>query len=116
MNELLEYRYVVWARTLRRMRRLRLPPAAHAPNVCCMTARDLAALVHLVGFTSGIVPYAMLGAMTRRRVSHVAASDDRPIDRIPFIAAVLGVVWNAGAMLVYATRDFGIEARFTWVA
>jgi hypothetical protein len=81
-----------------------------------MTARDLAALVHLVGFTSGIVLYAMLGAMTRRRVSHVAASDNRPIDRIPLIAAVLGVVWNAGAMLVYATRDFGIEARFTWVA
>jgi two-component system LytT family sensor kinase len=81
-----------------------------------MTARDLAALVHLVGFTSGIVLYAMLGAMTRRRVLHVAASDDRPIDRIPLIAAVLGVVWNAGAMLVYATRDFRIEAELTWVA
>jgi two-component system LytT family sensor kinase len=81
-----------------------------------MTARDLAALVHLVGFTSGIVLYAMLGAMTRRRVSHVAPTDERPIDRIPLIAAVLGVVWNAGAMVVYATRDFGIEARFTWVA
>jgi two-component sensor histidine kinase len=81
-----------------------------------MTARDLAALVHLVGFTSGIVLYAMLGAMTRRRVSHVAPTDERPIDRIPLIAAVLGVVWNAGAMVVYVTRDFGIEARFTWVA
>jgi len=81
-----------------------------------MTARDLAALVHLVGFTSGIVLYAMLGAMTRRRVSHVTPTDERPIDRIPLIAAVLGVVWNAGAMVVYATRDFGIEARLTWVA
>jgi len=81
-----------------------------------MTSRDLAALVHLVGFTSGIVLYAMLGAMTRRRVLHVAASDERPIDRIPLIAAVLGVVWNVGAMVVYATQDFGIEARFTWVA
>jgi two-component system, LytTR family, sensor kinase len=81
-----------------------------------MTARDLAALVHLVGFTSGIVLYAMLGAMTRRRVTHVAPTGDRPIDRIPLVAAVLGVVWNAGAMLVYVTRDFGIEARFTWAA
>ena len=94
----------------------RLPFTDNVRNVWRMTARDLAGLVHLVGFTSGIVLYVMLGVMTRRRVSHVAENNDRPMDRIPLVAAVLGVIWNAGAMLVYAARDFGIETRFTWVA
>ena len=74
-----------------------------------MNARDLTALVHLVGFTTGIILYAMLGAMTRRRLSYVVAPTERRTDdRVPIAAALLGVVWNVGAMLVYAMRDFGL--------
>src|SRR6478736_2682477 len=82
-----------------------------------MNARDLTALVHLVGFTTGIILYTMLGVMTRRRLSYVVAPADRQVDdRVPLAAAGLGVIWNVGAMLVYAARDFGIAYPMTWVA
>ena len=82
-----------------------------------MNARDLTALVHLVGFTTGVVLYAMLGVMTRRRLSYVVApSDARDADRIPLATAVLGIVWNVGAMLVFAARDFDIAYSSPWVA
>src|SRR5437899_6012984 len=81
-----------------------------------MNARDLTALVHLVGFATGIILYTMLGVMTRRRLVYVdAPSDRRAVDRLPLAAAVLGVVWNVGAMVVYAVRDFGIAEPLTWI-
>jgi hypothetical protein len=82
-----------------------------------MNARDLTALVHLVGFTTGILLYGMLGVMARRRLAYVVApTDPAPADRLPMVAALLGVVWNVGAMIVYASRDFGIAYPLTWVA
>jgi two-component system, LytTR family, sensor kinase len=82
-----------------------------------MNARDLTALVHLVGFGTGIVLYAMLGVMTRRRLSHVTAPAERQnADRVPLAAALLGVIWNVGAMIVFAARDFGGNFELTWVA
>jgi two-component system, LytTR family, sensor kinase len=81
-----------------------------------MNARDLTALVHLVGFTTGIILYAMLAVMTRRRPSYVVAPrDEHTADRLPLVAAIFGVVWNVGAMLVYAARDFGIAYPMAWV-
>src|SRR5476649_2450685 len=82
-----------------------------------MNARDLTALVHLVGFGTGIILYAMLGIMTRRRLTYVVAADDRQADdRVLLAAAGLGLIWNAGAMQVYAARDFGVAYPMTWVA
>jgi two-component sensor histidine kinase len=82
-----------------------------------MNSRDLTALVHLVGFATGIVLYAMLGMMTRRQLSYVISSQrESADDRIPLVAAGLGVTWNVGAMIVFATRDFGIDAQLRWVA
>ncbi len=82
-----------------------------------MNARDLTALVHLVGFGTGIVLYAMLGVMTRRRLSHVTETADRQkADRVPLAASLLGVIWNVGAMVVFAARDFGATYELTWVA
>ena len=81
-----------------------------------MNARDLTALVHLVGFTTGIILYTMLGVMTRRRPSYVVAPSERGTDdRVPLAAAGFGVVWNVGAMLVYAVRDFGLDYPLPWV-
>jgi two-component sensor histidine kinase len=81
-----------------------------------MGARDLTALVHLVGFMTGIVLYAMLGIMTRRRLAHVVAQgESRFDDRVPLAAAALGVVWNVGAMAVFAGRDFGVAVPSAWI-
>jgi two-component system LytT family sensor kinase len=86
-------------------------------NHVAMNPRDLTALVHLVGFTTGIILYAMLGVMTRRRLSYVVARiDHHTDDRVLLAAAVLGVIWNVGAMLVFAARDFGVSYPLAWVA
>ncbi len=81
-----------------------------------MNARDLTALVHLAGFATGIVLYVMLAVMTRRQLSYVLASEDSAdADRLPLFTALLGIVWNAGAMFVYAVRDFGSGTPPAWV-
>src|SRR5262245_8832765 len=82
-----------------------------------MNGRDLASLVHLAGFATGVILYAMLGAMTQRRVANVI-SDRAPTtaDRLPLIAAFLGVLWNVGAMVVFAVRDFGNGVSLDWLA
>jgi len=59
----------------------------------------------------------MLAVMTRRRLAHVVSADDRSsADRLPLVAAFLGIVWNVGAMMVFATRDFGVLYPVPWVA
>ncbi|MGQ0643809.1 MAG: sensor histidine kinase [Gemmatimonadaceae bacterium] len=65
-----------------------------------MTQPDLTALVHLVGFSTGIVLYAMLAVMTMR--PHTDAQ------RLSLAAASLGLLWNVGALVIYALRDFGL--------
>jgi two-component system, LytTR family, sensor kinase len=60
---------------------------------------DATTLVHLVGFVAGVVLYAMLATMTVR-------TDDR----IPFATAVLGLVWNSVALVIYGLHDFDLPA------
>lgn len=81
-----------------------------------MNAHDLTALVHLVGFTTGVVLYAMLAFMARRRLSYVRSPNERDArDRLPLAAALLGAVWNIGAMFVYSVRDFGLAEPPVWL-
>ena len=92
----------------------RARPCAHRAS---MNARDLTALVHLVGFATGIMLYVMLGIMTRRRLSYVDASaGDSGGDALPLVTAMLGIVWNVGAMATYAVRDFAIGEPVPWVS
>jgi signal transduction histidine kinase len=71
-----------------------------------VNSSDLTALVHLAGFTTGIVLYTMLGVMTLRRGA--GESGDEAVNRIPLAAAILGLLWNIGALVIYSLRDFGI--------
>ena len=84
--------------------------ALTAPNGLAMpshvSSTDLTALVHLAGFTTGIVLYAMLAVMTLRHSASDQTGDS--INRIPLAAALLGLLWNVGALAIYAQRDFGI--------
>jgi two-component system LytT family sensor kinase len=66
-----------------------------------------AALVHLLGFLAGIVLYAMLGVMTLRSGRSAGATSGRAADRIPLATSCLGLLWNAGALVIYGTRDLG---------
>jgi len=71
-----------------------------------VSSSDLTALVHLAGFTTGIVLYAMLAVMTLRHSANDRTGDS--INRIPLAAALLGLLWNIGALAIYAQRDFGM--------
>ncbi|HEY7894208.1 MAG TPA: histidine kinase [Gemmatimonadaceae bacterium] len=76
-----------------------------------MIPTDATLLIHLVGFMTGIVLYAMLGAMTLRAhrwrdVSTLALRGDR----IPLATALLGLAWNSGALVIYGLRDLGVAA------
>jgi two-component system LytT family sensor kinase len=64
------------------------------------------ALVHLLGFLAGIVLYAMLGVMTLR-AERSGVPQGRTQDRIPLATSGLGLLWNAGALVIYGTRDLG---------
>jgi two-component sensor histidine kinase len=77
---------------------------------------DPAPLFHVLGFSSGIVLYAMLLVMVagvRPRRPQTVATDrrrtDQP-DRLLFVLAIAGLLWNAGALWLYGFRDLGAGA------
>jgi two-component system LytT family sensor kinase len=77
-----------------------------------MMQSNIVMLVHMTGFTTGIVLYGMLAVMMLRvRFSRAARS---PVaissmwrDRIPVATAFLGLIWNIGALVIYGDQDFG---------
>lgn len=74
-----------------------------------MLANDATLLIHLVGFMTGIVLYAMLGVMTLRAgPSREAWSLALRVDRVPLVTAILGLSWNCGALVIYGLRDLGV--------
>jgi len=77
---------------------------------------DLTTLVHLVGFLTGIVLYAMLGAMTlRTRAGRTTSKRAGGADRIPLATATFGLMWNCGALAIYGLRDFGLAEPHHWL-
>jgi hypothetical protein len=71
-----------------------------------VSSTDLTALVHLAGFTTGVVLYAMLAVMTLRRGASERTGES--INRIPLAASLLGLLWNIGALVIYSQRDFRV--------
>ena len=81
-----------------------------------MTSINIAALINLLGFTTGAVLYAMLLAMVLRRPA-LAPGAAEPGLRGPrfgvssngllLATAILGLLWNAGALATYGVRDLG---------
>jgi two-component system LytT family sensor kinase len=63
-----------------------------------------ARLLHLAGFGTGILLYAMLGIM----VARTARVPGKRRDHIPLATSVLGLLWNVGAMALYGFRDLGL--------
>src|SRR3954451_19964193 len=64
-----------------------------------------ARLLHLAGFGTGVLLYAMLGLMVVR----AARAPGGRRDHIPFATAVLGLLWNVGAIALYGLRDLGLS-------
>ncbi len=78
-----------------------------------MSARDLVALIHLVGFATGIVLYGMLALMTRQTALRRGTADSGA--GIALLAALLGLLWNAGALVVYGWQDFALGELSPWI-
>jgi hypothetical protein len=82
-----------------------------------MTALDTALLIHLLGFLTGGALYALLAVMVVRSAGAAAhPAESLAGNRLALATAVLGLVWNAGALLVYGQRDFGGGPASPWVA
>jgi signal transduction histidine kinase len=78
-----------------------------------MSARDLVALIHLVGFATGIALYGMLALMTRRTALRRGTTDKG--GGIALLAALLGLLWNVGALVVYGWQDFALGDLSPWI-
>jgi two-component system, LytTR family, sensor kinase len=82
-----------------------------------MTPGDATTLIHLVGFMTGIVLYAMLAVMIlQSRPVRELPPLNRNADRIPLATALLGLIWNGGALVIYGLRDLGVAAPAPIVA
>ena len=81
-----------------------------------MSGPEVTSAIHALGFSAGIILYGMLLVMVgqvrprstgRHESGGVSAA---PVDRLLAGTAVAGVLWNAGALWIYAVRDFGLPA------
>ncbi len=78
-----------------------------------MDALNAALLVNLLGFTVGIALYAMLAVMV---VRHRRASTASGVDVLLLVTAALGLVWNAGELIVSIERDFNTPLTLAFLA
>ncbi len=67
-----------------------------------MNSLNPASLINLLGFTVGVALYALLFVMV---VRHRRAKTS--FDFLLLAAAVLGILWNTGELLIFITQDFG---------
>ncbi len=84
-----------------------------------MTPHNIAALVNLLGFITGATLYAMLLAMILRAANPLSnpASDQRATlltERLLLATALLGLLWNLGALVIYGVRDWGVGESSPW--
>lgn len=73
---------------------------------------NVATLVNLAGFITGVILYAMLlvMALDASRLTHGASfeSEEAPwrANRLPLLTAILGLTWNLGAFMAYGLPNF----------
>ncbi|MEP6778814.1 MAG: histidine kinase [Gemmatimonadaceae bacterium] len=87
-----------------------------------MSSPDFASIVHVAGFMTGMVLYAMLFVMTARLGTNsrdaVESTDaDHSHARLmPYSVAILGLIWNTIALVLYASRDFKLGDPSPWLS
>ena len=85
-----------------------------------MTESTASMMAHLIGFLTGIVLYAMLMVMVLRSSDGQKGNSGEhgkflPVRRLSLWTAVLGLLWNAGALTSYALPRVGLEIASPWV-
>lgn len=84
-----------------------------------MEPQHIAALVNLLGFLTSATLYAMLLVMVVRSVDPAASlpSGQRTAfsdERLLLATAVIGLLWNLGALLIYGARDWNVAKLSPW--
>lgn len=84
-----------------------------------MESQHIAALVNLLGFITGAALYAMLLVMIVRSVDPAVlpASGQKTAfsdQHLLLATALLGLLWNLGALVIYGTRDWNIARLSPW--
>jgi len=83
-----------------------------------MESQNIAALVNLLGFIIGAILYGMLLVMTVRSVDPASASAGQRADfsaeRLLLATALLGLLWNLGALVIYGARDWNVGRLSSW--
>jgi len=64
-----------------------------------MASTSFNTVTHLAGFGAGIALYGLLAVMTRRA--------PRGGENLSFATALLGLAWNAGALVIFGVQDLG---------
>lgn len=72
-----------------------------------MESLNPASLVNIVGFSVGVVLYAMLGFMVVRSPH---SAENIGVRRLLFATAFLGILWNAGEFILTLQRDLGASS------
>jgi signal transduction histidine kinase len=75
-----------------------------------MDPTSLNTLTHLAGFGAGIALYGLLAVMTRRAPRLSGG------ERLSFATALLGLAWNAGALVVFGVEDLGAGRAPGWIS
>jgi hypothetical protein len=65
-------------------------------------------VTHLAGFGAGLALYGLLAVMTRR-----ARRDGQ---QLSFATAILGLGWNAGALVIFGLEDFWGRSAPAWIS
>ncbi len=79
-----------------------------------MNPRNIAAIVNLLGFLTGAALYMMLLVMVLRAGGRASGRSGH--GRLLLATALLGLVWNIGALLIYGARDWEIGEPSHWFA
>src|SRR5882724_7129098 len=90
-----------------------------------MNAINIAGLINLVGYTIGIALYAMLLTMVLRHRAQVSSARESTgggtlsylsVNGLLLATAVLGLLWNIGALATYGLRGFGLPGTNPFVS
>jgi hypothetical protein len=68
-----------------------------------VTPEQLVQILHGVGFLTGAALYAMLLSMALRSARGPSNSSRRGANRLAVVTAVLGLIWNVGALTLVRT-------------
>ncbi len=81
-----------------------------------MESQNVAALVNLLGFITGAILYAMLLIMVVRSADSAGSGQRSTFsaERLLLATALLGLLWNLGALAIYGARDWNVGKLSPW--